>query len=125
MPFLLPNQQRQSTEGISTEGRSMARFTSRHLQADCLYTGISSRPNARQRVWENFTLPYLIGWLRRHTPCFLVSSLQNTCSNHPKKFSNPTQPGVVCGTESQLQKNRVCKPIFTASHHLHFNDYSK
>ena len=32
-----------------------------HLQADCLYTGISSGPNARYRVWEAFTflpLPY-------------------------------------------------------------------
>jgi len=27
-----------------------------HLQADCLYTGISSGPNARYRVWEAFTL---------------------------------------------------------------------
>ena len=26
-----------------------------HLQADCLYTGISSRLNARYRVWEAFT----------------------------------------------------------------------
>jgi len=26
-----------------------------HLQADCLYTGISSGPNARHRVWEAFT----------------------------------------------------------------------
>jgi len=27
-----------------------------HLHADCLYTGISSGPNARYRVWEAFTL---------------------------------------------------------------------
>ena len=27
-----------------------------HLQADCLYTGISSGPNARCPVWEAFTL---------------------------------------------------------------------
>jgi len=27
-----------------------------HLQADCLYTGISSGPNARYRVWENLYL---------------------------------------------------------------------
>jgi len=26
-----------------------------HLQADCLYTGISSGPKARYRVWEAFT----------------------------------------------------------------------
>jgi len=26
-----------------------------HLQADCLYIGISSGPNARYRVWEAFT----------------------------------------------------------------------
>jgi len=30
-----------------------------HLQADCLYTGISSGPNARYRVWEAFTF-YLL-----------------------------------------------------------------
>ena len=30
-----------------------------HPQADCLYTGISSGPNARYRVWEAFTfLPF-------------------------------------------------------------------
>jgi len=26
-----------------------------HLQADCLYTGISSGPSARYRLWEAFT----------------------------------------------------------------------
>jgi len=32
-----------------------------HLQADCLYTEISSGPNARYRVWEAFTLlPLLV-----------------------------------------------------------------
>jgi len=30
-------------------------MTYSHLPADCLYTGISSGPNARQRVWEAFT----------------------------------------------------------------------
>jgi len=30
----------------------------RHLQADCLYTGISSGPNARCRVWEAFTFTF-------------------------------------------------------------------
>jgi len=32
-----------------------------HLQADCLYTGISSGPNARCRVWEAFTFTFLVG----------------------------------------------------------------
>jgi len=31
-----------------------------HLQADCLYTGISSGPIARYRVWEAFTFFYLL-----------------------------------------------------------------
>ena len=30
-------------------------FGSSYLRADCLYTGISYEPNARQRVWGNFT----------------------------------------------------------------------
>jgi len=30
-----------------------------HLQADCLYTGISSGPNAQCRVWEAFTFTFL------------------------------------------------------------------
>jgi len=29
-----------------------------HLWADCLYTGISSGPNARYRVWEAFTFTF-------------------------------------------------------------------
>jgi len=29
-----------------------------HLQADCLYTGISSGPNARCRVWEALTFTF-------------------------------------------------------------------
>jgi len=33
-----------------------------HLWADCLYTGISSRPNAQKRVWENFTLLSHLVW---------------------------------------------------------------
>jgi len=31
-----------------------------HLRADCLYTGISSGPNARYRVWESLYLFYLV-----------------------------------------------------------------
>ena len=29
-----------------------------HLRTDCLYTGISSGPNARYRVWEAFTFTF-------------------------------------------------------------------
>jgi len=34
-----------------------------HLRADCLYTGISSGPNARYRVWESLYLylPFMVG----------------------------------------------------------------
>jgi len=31
-----------------------------HLQADCLYTGISSGPNARCRVWEAFIFTSIV-----------------------------------------------------------------
>jgi len=31
-----------------------------HLQADCLYTRISSGPNARCRVWEAFTFTFTV-----------------------------------------------------------------
>jgi len=31
-----------------------------HLQADWLYTGISSGPSAQYRVWEAFTFTFLL-----------------------------------------------------------------
>jgi len=34
-------------------------MTCDHLQADCLYTGISSGPSARCRVWEAFTYTFV------------------------------------------------------------------
>ena len=38
-----------------------------HLRADCLYTGISSGPSARYRVWEAFTFHlYLVLCLNRY-----------------------------------------------------------
>jgi len=50
-----------------------------HLQADCLYTGISSGPNARCRVWEAFTF-YLdtFCYLTVQTaPCYVQSFWHN------------------------------------------------
>jgi len=38
-----------------------------HLQADCLYTGISSGPNARCRVWEAFTFTFYTNVIDRQT----------------------------------------------------------
>jgi len=35
-------------------------MTYSHLQADCLYTGISSGPNARYRVWEAFFFTFYL-----------------------------------------------------------------
>jgi len=44
-----------------------------HLQADCLYTGISSRPNAWYRVWEAFTFLYMTHYTYVHPQlCYTV-----------------------------------------------------
>jgi len=46
-------------------------MASSYLRADCLYTGISSGPNARWRVWENFTFT----WIEHSCPTILRSQL--------------------------------------------------
>jgi len=45
-----------------------------YLLADCLYTGISSGPNARYRVWEAFTLPLPFILRCMYTVCSCKSS---------------------------------------------------
>jgi len=46
-----------------------------HLQADCLYTGISSGPNARYRVWEAFTFTFFANLMvgRQWLPGFVLA----------------------------------------------------
>ena len=54
-----------------------------HLQADCLYTGISSGPNARYRVWEAFTFTFTTILLS--TATILRQLYRTTCvSRHPQ-----------------------------------------
>jgi len=48
-----------------------------HLWTDCLYTGISSGPNARYRLWETFTFTWL------HTVL-----LVRFCSAMPLQYSS-------------------------------------
>ena len=43
-----------------------------HLRADCLYTGISSGPNARYRVWESLYL-YLL-WYQNYLNIYVVQT---------------------------------------------------
>jgi len=47
-----------------------------HLWADCLYTRIISRPNARYRVWEAFTFSFLLSYIYNSIVKFC-----NICSN--------------------------------------------
>jgi len=49
-----------------------------HLQADCLYTGISSGPNARCRVWEAFNFLRLNRNVMKTLLC--ISALYRCCS---------------------------------------------
>jgi len=61
--------QRQTTAGY------MAWFTSRHLRADCLYTGISSGPNAR----DGKTLPFYLYYFFAMFLC-VFCSLYRVCT---------------------------------------------
>ena len=58
-----------------------------HLQADCLYTRISSGPNARYRVWEAFAFTFFVYWriLGQQTGC----PTQSWLDGHPcMRFNN-------------------------------------
>jgi len=48
------------------------------LRADCLYTGISSGPNARYRVWEAFTFLLLsVGYKLTYVYAIKMQLLQS------------------------------------------------
>jgi len=64
-------------------------MTNGHLQADCLYTGISSGPNARCRVWEAFTFTFFPSILTvKYSIQDICIALHNVCDISPLKFSD-------------------------------------
>ena len=77
-----------------------------HLQADCLYTGISSGPNAQYRVWEAFTFYLYPGrsQVRRPVADLLarVSSLL-VIGRIPARFRSATSFGRVCDQDSVME----------------------
>jgi len=64
-----------------------------HLQADCLYTGISSGPNARCRVWEAFTFTFYLTLMLRVT--VWVSVTEGTYLIFPSSDSSVWWFGIV------------------------------
>jgi len=61
-----------------------------HLQADCLYTGISSGPNAWYRVWEAFTF-YLFSYMDQGRVPDTGVAIDVKSSNNYADVKNVTQ----------------------------------
>jgi len=60
-----------------------------HLQADCLYTGISCGPNARYRVWESL---YLL--LSLNSESINCKTVPSQTDNHGSHNTNSTSSAV-------------------------------
>jgi len=62
-----------------------------HLHADCLYTGISSGPDARCRVWEAF--PFLPCVQMRRTAVQAVWNAERTESGGGREIASRSEDG--------------------------------
>jgi len=91
-----------------------------HLQADCLYTGISCGPNARCRVWEAFTFfKHIIGHIGdgfygSNDPTNSVKALKGSSGSKDQASIPPGPPHHVTilhmhATYSQTQNNAYTK----------------
>jgi len=79
-----------------------------HLRGDCLYTGISSRPNARYRVWESL---YLYLTLRKGRASWHLSS--HAPSGGVKKLKNDSACMVLTTVRFAPGWVRCCCTFFT------------